>query len=259
MLSNITPALEVSGGSWYNNEHLDVDFIEAVSTAMFMICARKSLPSNRDELLDFNLLPTISDIHNGLVSLGLFANETVLSKEEIEHLMMKLVYSDQIYKFEANENTPDDESRYMANRNAGDKIRRLNAKVPISDSITQQNDKGQNKSISIKQESMTSEFPKSLKQLRYLDLTSINNTSGNDKNESSESFPIFDGIKQAFSALTQTTCGNCPLSRRCMPNSTVNPENCQYLTDFLYPNIETVEEDSGIIPTRMVEEEEIKT
>ena len=96
MLYDLTPSIEVSGGPWFTDSELDVEFVQRLSDAIEEFIRRKTVPKDKDQLFpsthtDF---PTTEVIHDWLKSKSI--TEVSLGQSEIKSLLNVLSYDGKI-------------------------------------------------------------------------------------------------------------------------------------------------------------------
>ncbi|KAJ3305142.1 34-kDa subunit of RNA polymerase III (C) [Kappamyces sp. JEL0829] len=93
MLSEFEPSVDLTGGSWYTDNVMDVEFIDQLSTQIFKFIHAKSRPPSHPEAL-YSLAheyPTsIEEIHSFITRSGLTSHP--LSQDDIQALVNRLVY-----------------------------------------------------------------------------------------------------------------------------------------------------------------------
>jgi len=100
MLYELAPSDEVTGGTFYQDNELDVEFIEILSTAIYRKILKDSMPTSEDQLLPANYphYPTVSSLSNFLNSSDLFRSGVSLDNDDVQGLLDRLVYDGKIEK-----------------------------------------------------------------------------------------------------------------------------------------------------------------
>ncbi|KZO94658.1 hypothetical protein CALVIDRAFT_484053, partial [Calocera viscosa TUFC12733] len=97
MLFNLKPSVELTGGPWFNDNELDVGFIEGLLQAVYTFIEKKTFigdnyqvwPTSRTDKY-----PTLSDIRRFVHTSGL--TEVKLEEEHVKSLLDVLVYDGQV-------------------------------------------------------------------------------------------------------------------------------------------------------------------
>eukprot|EP00833_Pecoramyces_ruminatium_P003131 jgi/Orpsp1_1/1177163/evm.model.c7180000060433.1 len=100
MLYELAPSDEVTGGTFYQDNELDVEFIEILSTAIYRKILKDSMPTSEDQILPANYpyYPTVSSLSNFLNNSDLFRSGVSLDNDDIQGLLDRLIYDGKIEK-----------------------------------------------------------------------------------------------------------------------------------------------------------------
>lgn len=100
MLSDLTPAIEVTGGPWFTDSELDADFINALLVAIERFVTSRSFPKQKPGAAAAGVVipfeagytgyPTLSDITQWVKNSNL--TEVELSEADIKALLEVLIY-----------------------------------------------------------------------------------------------------------------------------------------------------------------------
>ncbi|KAK6340143.1 34-kDa subunit of RNA polymerase III (C) [Orbilia blumenaviensis] len=104
MLSDLTPAIEVTGGPWFTDAELDADFINALLVAIERFVTSRSFPKQKPGaagiVIPFEAgytgYPTLSDITHWVKNSNL--TEVDLSEADIKALLEVLIYDGKLEK-----------------------------------------------------------------------------------------------------------------------------------------------------------------
>nr|GAT53941.1 RNA polymerase III subunit RPC34 [Mycena chlorophos] len=105
MLEGVEPSVALTGGPWYTENELDMDFIESISQACYKFIHDVSFPKNQSAdgalfaISNAPQYPSAAQIHRALRQARL--TETELSVEHIEILLDVLVLDGQVEKLPA--------------------------------------------------------------------------------------------------------------------------------------------------------------
>jgi DNA-directed RNA polymerase III subunit RPC6 len=98
MLAELEPSVELTGGSWYTDNVMDVEFIDQLSMQIFKYIHSKSKPPTATGALFpiSRVIPTaIDDIHDFITTSGLTSHS--LSIDDIQSLVNRLIYDGAIH------------------------------------------------------------------------------------------------------------------------------------------------------------------
>jgi len=100
MLYELAPSDEVTGGTFYQDNELDVEFIEILSTAIYRKILKDSMPEKEDQILPSNYpyYPTVSSLSSFLNNSDLFRSGVSLDNDDVQGLLDRLVYDGKIEK-----------------------------------------------------------------------------------------------------------------------------------------------------------------
>ncbi|KAG4104028.1 hypothetical protein H8356DRAFT_981493 [Neocallimastix lanati (nom. inval.)] len=120
MLYELAPSDEVTGGTFYQDNELDVEFIEILSTAIYRKILKDSMSVSEDQLLPANYpyYPTVSSLSHFLNNSDLFRSGVSLDNDDVQGLLDRLVYDGKIEKrlrssLGAGAGTEDEEDLWM--------------------------------------------------------------------------------------------------------------------------------------------------
>ncbi|RKP15029.1 RNA polymerase Rpc34 [Piptocephalis cylindrospora] len=86
MLSEITPSTEVTGGPWFSDQELDVDFIRVLSNHAYRFIYHRSFPRRGDALFTIHAnLPSTQDVQRSVNESGVI--KEILSAEHVQSLL----------------------------------------------------------------------------------------------------------------------------------------------------------------------------
>lgn len=96
MLIGLDPSTEITGGPWFSESELDVEFINELCRVCLRFIASKSFSSKPGHLraVGFSSYPTLSDVHEFIVSSGI--TSTDLGVEDVRMLLNRLVFDGEI-------------------------------------------------------------------------------------------------------------------------------------------------------------------
>lgn len=98
MLYDLTPSIEVSGGPWFTDSELDVDFVQILSEAIEKYIGSRSKPKSSDYEKIYppshTHFPTVQDIHSWLRTTDL--TQVDLAIGDIHALLNVLIYDGKI-------------------------------------------------------------------------------------------------------------------------------------------------------------------
>lgn len=129
LLYEVEPSSELTGGAWYTDNELDVDFIEQLSGMIFKFIQAKSLPKNPDALYpaDYAKYPNVLDVHKFIEISKITTFK--LSLDDVSALVDRLYYEGKIIKvvnpLASNIDDNDDDnysSHYGERKNNKDKV-----------------------------------------------------------------------------------------------------------------------------------------
>jgi len=100
MLYELAPSDEVTGGTFYQDNELDVEFIEILSTAIYRKILKDSMSASEDQLLPANYpyYPTVSSLSHFLNNSDLFRSGVSLDNDDVQGLLDRLIYDGKIEK-----------------------------------------------------------------------------------------------------------------------------------------------------------------
>lgn len=98
MLAGLNPSTEITGGPWFSETELDVEFIDELCRVILRFISSRSLPIDAEKLVvvDQRHLPTLSQIHEFIGSSGITSID--LSYEDVRMLLNRLLFDGEIEK-----------------------------------------------------------------------------------------------------------------------------------------------------------------
>ncbi|KAI8806598.1 RNA polymerase Rpc34 [Cladochytrium replicatum] len=99
MLFNLEPSIELTGGAWYTDQELDVEFIRQLTTTCYKYIYAKSYPSMVNDAIfpaTYSRYPTAREIQSYIKNAGITNIE--LSTEEIQQLLDLLEFDGYVFK-----------------------------------------------------------------------------------------------------------------------------------------------------------------
>jgi DNA-directed RNA polymerase III subunit RPC6 len=99
MLFDLTPSVEITGGAWFTDQELDMEFISQISKICLKYIERKSKPSNSKAILPLSSLeyPSAEEIRLFVAESGLLS-DIELTVSDYTELLQMLVYDGKIEK-----------------------------------------------------------------------------------------------------------------------------------------------------------------
>lgn len=113
LLFDVDPSAELTGGAWYTDNELDVDFIEQLSGMILRYVQAKSLPRNADALYaaTYARYPTVADIHRFIEASKITTFK--LRPEDVASLVDRLYFEGKIVRV-VNPNVDNDNEEEQA-------------------------------------------------------------------------------------------------------------------------------------------------
>lgn len=98
MLSGLNPSAEITGGPWFSETELDVEFINELCRVILRYIESKSFSSNSEKLLPVSNLnyPNLSQVHEFISSSGITSTE--LGFDDVRMLLNRLIFDGNIEK-----------------------------------------------------------------------------------------------------------------------------------------------------------------
>lgn len=98
MLIGLSPSTEITGGPWFSETELDVEFINELCRVILRFIVSKSFSSDADKLIpvSHNQYPNLSQVHEFIISSGITSTE--LGFEDVRMLLNRLIYDGEIEK-----------------------------------------------------------------------------------------------------------------------------------------------------------------
>ncbi|KAJ1969394.1 34-kDa subunit of RNA polymerase III (C), partial [Dispira parvispora] len=97
MLYDLTPSVELTGGPWYTDQELDVDFIETLSTQCYKFILSRSFPSNKPGAVygpEHSFYPTAGQVRRFIMEMAISTVD--LSVSDVQTLLSVLVYDGKV-------------------------------------------------------------------------------------------------------------------------------------------------------------------
>ncbi|KAI8920789.1 hypothetical protein PhCBS80983_g00444 [Powellomyces hirtus] len=114
MLFELEPSTELTGGAWYTDNEMDMDFIEQLSTQVYKYIVMKSFPAkNKDAIFppSHSAYPSASDIHKFISKSGL--TTVPLSVADVQALLDRLYYDGKVTRIQKSGHHEFDDSDRM--------------------------------------------------------------------------------------------------------------------------------------------------
>lgn len=98
MLIGLNPSSDITGGPWFSETELDVEFINELCRVILRFIVSKSFSSDPEKLLSAmnSHYPSISQIHEFIISSGITSTE--LGFEDVRMLLNRLIFDGEIEK-----------------------------------------------------------------------------------------------------------------------------------------------------------------
>ena len=98
MLIGLNPSAEITGGPWFSETELDVEFINELCRVILRFIVSKSFSSDAEKLMPVShaQYPNLSQIHEFIISSGITSTE--LGFEDVRMLLNRLIYDGEIEK-----------------------------------------------------------------------------------------------------------------------------------------------------------------
>ncbi len=96
MLIGLDPSTEITGGPWFSESELDVEFINELCRVCLRFIASKSFSTKPGHLKSsgYAAYPSLSDVHDFILSSGI--TSTALGLEDVRMLLNRLVFDGEI-------------------------------------------------------------------------------------------------------------------------------------------------------------------
>ncbi|KAI9093081.1 RNA polymerase Rpc34 [Phlyctochytrium arcticum] len=97
LLFELEPSTELTGGAWYTDNEMDMDFIEQLSEQVYKYIVLKSFPSKKPSAIfpaSYTSYPTASHIHKFVTKHGL--TTVPLGQEDVQTLLDRLYYDGKV-------------------------------------------------------------------------------------------------------------------------------------------------------------------
>ena len=96
MLIGLDPSTEITGGPWFSESELDVEFINELCRVCLRFIASKSFSSKPGHLKStaYASYPSLSDVHDFIMTSGI--TSTDLGLEDVRMLLNRLVFDGEI-------------------------------------------------------------------------------------------------------------------------------------------------------------------
>ena len=98
MLAGLNPSTEVTGGPWFSETELDVEFIDELCRVILRFLSSRTLSMDAEKLsiIDQRHYPTLAQIHEFIGSSGITSID--LSYEDVRMLLNRLLFDGEIEK-----------------------------------------------------------------------------------------------------------------------------------------------------------------
>ncbi|KAF9975987.1 34-kDa subunit of RNA polymerase III (C) [Actinomortierella ambigua] len=99
MLMELTPSIEVTGGPWFTDQELDVDFVEQLTNQCYKFILMKSFPRDSSAIFttSHTTYPTAASVRRYIIEKRI--SQVDLTVEDITMLLDVLVYDGKIERF----------------------------------------------------------------------------------------------------------------------------------------------------------------
>lgn len=104
MLIGLNPSTEITGGPWFSETELDVEFINELCRVCLRYISSKSFQSDPEKLLpsSYSQYPTLSQIHDFIIGSGITSTE--LGFEDVRMLLNRLIFDGEIERIVGTQN-----------------------------------------------------------------------------------------------------------------------------------------------------------
>ncbi|KAJ3186501.1 34-kDa subunit of RNA polymerase III (C) [Gaertneriomyces sp. JEL0708] len=98
LLFELEPSTELTGGAWYTDNEMDIDFIEQLSLQLHRYIVKMSFPKTPNAIYpaSYTNYPTASQVHKFLSKSGLI--NVPLSLEDVKQILDRLYYDGKVVK-----------------------------------------------------------------------------------------------------------------------------------------------------------------
>lgn len=116
-LSEFEPSAELTGGAWYTDDKLDVEFIDQLSSQLLKYIVAKSSPSSSQHANaifanTFKAFPTTRELHGWISKSGI--TSVTLSRQDVQALVDRLLFDGAIQRIQVNDEEDSDDPDYEA-------------------------------------------------------------------------------------------------------------------------------------------------
>lgn len=96
MLIGLDPSTEITGGPWFSESELDVEFIDELCRVCLRFIASKSFSTKPGHLksIGYASYPSLSDVHDFIITSGI--TSTDLGVEDVRMLLNRLVFDGEV-------------------------------------------------------------------------------------------------------------------------------------------------------------------
>lgn len=259
MLYSLTPSEEVSGGPWYTDQELDLEFINTLYEACLRYIKDKSFPKGRMEYVhppEYRDYPSAKEITQYISKSGLLKDNFELSVKELERLLDVLVYDKKVVKVsmaQFNDDEDDEEVSSADDSERDEAMKDFERDEEMKDFITSDSESddanadydGKRKRNGTdrkkgKRDHKPKVLYKALRKVPDLAPEEIRRLYDDEPKSGSKVGAEIGDVgfmaapRRLGKSLTETPCGKCPVFDFCSETGPVNPRNCEYLHDWLY-------------------------
>lgn len=104
MLIGLNPSTEITGGPWFSETELDVEFINELCRVCLRFIVSLSFSSDSEKLCSSNFqYPTLTQVHEFVVSSGITSTE--LGFEDVKMLLNRLIFDGEIERIIGTQNS----------------------------------------------------------------------------------------------------------------------------------------------------------
>ncbi|KAJ8323320.1 hypothetical protein BDV3_004261 [Batrachochytrium dendrobatidis] len=100
MLSELDPSVELTGGAWYTDQELDVEFIDQLAHQIYKYICSKSFPPNTNSIFpSSHPYPTCNDLHKWISKSGITTVQ--LSHTDVQSLIDRLIFDGKVEQIQS--------------------------------------------------------------------------------------------------------------------------------------------------------------
>ncbi|KAJ3164937.1 34-kDa subunit of RNA polymerase III (C) [Geranomyces variabilis] len=195
MLFELDPSTELTGGAWYTDNEMDMDFIEQLSTQVYKYIVMKSFPQKVKDAVyppSHSAYPSASDIHKFISKSGL--TTVPLGVPDVQALLDRLYYDGKVTRI------------LKTGSRSGDPDR---MDTDFDDDEDEDDE-------------FDDDFRDGGERVRDLDNGDVWMYKA-----------VRGSALEERNAWTDVPCGRCPVREFCKEGGPVNPSNCRYFKDWL--------------------------